>query len=349
MSAEQLQAVAKSSWIESHPTVDALADLYVPFSTLTGATDPEADLASAIEQRRRVGIYGPAGCGKSSLVQYVLAHGKDLAPITINVANEDPEVVTEPRAFFGLIAGQLVKGAKRAEAISESKAEELQTATGDTTPLPAKTRTVSGSAGVNAWLFDATLGGDIQKTLDLPDTRNSFEDIAQATIDALELIREAKLSPVLVADDADRLLRLPDKEQAETLYQGFFGPALRALADRLDVPVVVGVQDAYTERNDFKGLGGGLLEPYVNIPLLTTADQFALIVDLRLERAKSGITARDICAEDALEKLAEVHSQPPDAGDTRETINVLRAAIAQAASDGSEKVSARHIAAAVAG
>src|SRR5437764_12185478 len=100
MAVELLRRINQTHVLNPTPVGDEMTASYVPFDELFGKSLAEQPLRAAVEAGRRVGVVGPSGIGKSSLIEWVLGAPEDaFASIRIPVAVEPDATVTDPIAF----------------------------------------------------------------------------------------------------------------------------------------------------------------------------------------------------------------------------------------------------------
>src|SRR5262245_50493688 len=107
--------------------------LYVPFEQLT-EKPCESRVARAVVSSQRTAVIGPVGCGKSSLVEYVLAteRATSLAPLWVSAAHEGDETLVDPVEFARHMIRQIVRwadqvGAMTSEDVVATRAESAST------------------------------------------------------------------------------------------------------------------------------------------------------------------------------------------------------------------------------
>jgi hypothetical protein len=320
----------------------------VPYGDLVGH-DAEGELRDRLMTLGRVGVVGPVGCGKSSLVRYVV-DVPPFAPVLVNVATEDPKHVAEPRAFLEVLIAQLARSAARASALSEEDRVELLRAARPTETLAGREKGIGGELGVSAWMLDAKVSGDLTKTLppgEVYTTTDELRDVAGA---ALRAVAGHGLVPVLVADDTDRLLRLPDQKRSRELFVGFFGEVLRMIVDTLEAGLVVAVHDRYRTEAEhrYDALVEGRIEHHLAVPELTDPSHLGKVITARAEFLDAAATCADLLDDDGLRELLRLHTSDHERS-LRRTLVVLKGAFSLASDDGVECAGVSHVQAAQAG
>jgi Cdc6-like AAA superfamily ATPase len=346
MSIEALRAALSPAFDPELPPSE-LAACHTPYARLN-ADDVEARLRTLLESYNRVAITGPVGCGKTSLARFVADGSPALAPIYLNVAAEDRDKLKTPRGFQELLLTHLADAAD--ESLGGGERERLLRRGQPATDLAGVERHTGGELGAD-WI--AKVAGDLTKTLPPRESYRNIRQMAEPSNDALDAIRAYDLVPVVVADDTDRLLRLPG-EDGEQLFQAFFGEVLRSLVDQLhDFALIVAVHDDYRERDDYAELVSGRIEHHLDVPILSEPRQLAEIFETRAafllrdpEDPAAGAFGRaDVLADEAVEELHALHVGA-HARSLRRTLATAKGAIGFAVDELTDTVFARHVRAA---
>lgn len=333
---------------DAEPLPDSLPECHVPFGELVG-DDVEGELHARLERFGRVGVVGAVGSGKSSIVRYVL-RAERFAPVFVNVATEDPYKVQDPRQFLEVLVSQLARTAARAAALSEEDRAELLRAASPRETLPGRDVKRGGEFGASAWLLQGKLAADLTTTLPAGEVYATTDQLREAAQAALRAIAAYHRVPVLVADDTDRLLRMPDQDVSRRLLVGFFGEVLRMIVDTLEAALVVAVHDRYRREPEhrYDELIEGRIEHHLAVPELSEPDQLGRLITGRAVFIRPGATWRDLLDADALDELLALHAGRHEHS-LRKTLAVLKSAFALAGDDDVELVTARHVGAADAG
>lgn len=348
MSHELLREAALGRAFDAEPLPDSLPECHVPFRDLVG-TDVEGELHARLERHGRVGVVGPVGSGKSSIVRYVL-RAERFAPVFVNVATEDPGKVQDPRGFLEVLVSLLARTAARAAALSEGERAELLRAGSPTETLPGRDVMYGGEFGASAWLLSGKVAADLTTTLPADEVYATTDQLREAAQAGLRAIAAHDRVPVLVADDTDRLLRMPDQDVSRRLFVGFFGEVLRMIVDTLEAALVVAVHDRYRREAEhrYDELVEGRVEHHLAVPQLTRPEQLGRLITGRAEFIRTAATWRDLLDDAALEELLALHGTRHDHS-LRTTLAVLKGAFALAGTDTLEVASAQHVRAADAG
>ena len=91
-----------------------LPAFHVPFDD-RGRHGCESGVVRAARSTERIGLQGPIGCGKTSVLRYALDDpDTEIAPIWVSVAFDDDEVVLDVRRFAAHLIQSVVRDAQRA-------------------------------------------------------------------------------------------------------------------------------------------------------------------------------------------------------------------------------------------
>jgi hypothetical protein len=348
MSHDLIRQAALGRAFDPEPLPESLPVCHIPFLELVGE-DVEAELTERLLQFGRVGVTGPVGAGKSSLVRYVLDDER-FAPVFVNVAIEDPDKVSEPRGFLEVLVAQLSRAAHRAGELSESQRQALLRQAAPTETLQGEERAARSEVSASAWLLSGRVADDLKTTLPAGAAYATTDRVLDAARDAVQAIAAHDRLPVLVADDTDRLLRLPDETVREKVFNGFFGEVLRVVVDSLETALVVAVHDHYRddEALGYAQLVEGRIEHHLRIPRLTSSAHLRALIDGRGQFMDDPATCDDLLDADAVDELLALH-QTRHEHNLRQTYVLLKGAFGLASAAGADRTGTQHIAAAVAG
>lgn len=348
MSFELLNAAARSPAFDPNPPPVSLAEAHVPYTVLTSQSIEE-DVRNDLVNYGRVALVAPIGAGKSSLARYILKpNGHHLAPIWINVATEDHDRIATVRGFLEVLATQLVGKATRTKRLAPAKRQELLRKVQRSEPLGSDEERLESTLGGSLWLLKSELASEMSRAFDYGSAYRDTEALRDGTRDALAILKDHDLIPVLIADDTDRLLRVGSSpEISEQLFQGFFGEVLRELTDQLDCALLVAAHDRYAERDDYQEMTAGRLRS-IPLPVLDQGRHFGALITARLEFIDEAASSGDIVESAVLDRLAELHTSIHRRS-VRRTLTVLKQGLALAAGEGCDLCAVRHIEAAAAG
>ena len=231
---------------DHQPTFGRLRDYHVPFETLVGGQSIETRLEEAVSRGGRVALIGASGCGKSSVISYILDdETKSLASFVIPVASVRPELMSEPTTVADRMISLISRTAKERDLIAaKEESNALVTAAAQKTVRLG--RDIRGSVGVSAGWFKGDLATDLTRQVEAAVDITPEEKL-EAVNQVLVSVEAAGLSPVLVFDDTDRWLSGKGIESPEKVVESFFGRVVRWVAD-LGCGLVVAVHDSYFEQ-----------------------------------------------------------------------------------------------------
>lgn len=300
---------------------ERLAALHLPFQELV-SHPVEDNVLKSLRNGDRVGLVGPSGSGKSSVLSY-LAHRGDTqtAFIIVPVTGMPEPQVSEPLHVARRIVEELDRLARESTAAAVPDSIQLQ-------------------AGM-PWL-NATLAFDLSERAS--QHVGSLSEAREVLGSLLDEVGRTGAAPVLVFDDTDRWLDGFGFTDARGARDGFFSRALRWLADEIPASLAVCIHEQY--------LDGGWLPasvgPRVEIPPLSSAGHLRRLIDHRLEASGAELLANDIFAADALLALWARH-QTEAARSLRATLRLAKQAVQEAANADLDQVTSHIVGAAAAG
>jgi hypothetical protein len=134
---------------------------HVPFDD-EQRTGTESGVVRAAESSERLGLQGPIGCGKTSLLRYALDDPDcAVAPIWVSVAFDEDAVVLDVRRFAAHLIQGIVRDAQRAGTLSSQEREAILAAAADRRPLPGKERRRGARLAAKFWVASAELAGEV--------------------------------------------------------------------------------------------------------------------------------------------------------------------------------------------
>jgi hypothetical protein len=270
---------------------------YLPFEEMTGAKT-ESKLGTDIANGQRVAVVGPIGCGKSSLIEYVLAtRSTDLAPIWISAAHEGEGTLTDPPEFARHLIRQIVGWATETRQMSREEREAHLAASSRVHASRASTRKTTLSLKLALGWLEPGISDEVTETLANPEVERSRGDYVGSLDRLIELIHDdLRRTPVLVIDDTDLWLRF-DGEVRERVLNAFFLDTARMLAER-NWAIVFGVHPEYCALAAFRTASqNGWLSTEVSVPELTSPDSIAALLDLRVRTCLDAATEAEMLEE----------------------------------------------------
>ena len=316
---------------------------HVPFDD-RGRRGCEAGVVRAARSAERVGLQGPIGCGKTSVLRYALDDPDTaIAPIWVSVAFDDDAVVLDVRRFAAHLIQSVIRDAQRAGTLSPRERDAILSASAARRPLPGSERRLASRLAARFWAVSGELSREVTATLAGVDLQRPAGEVLEAVNRALETIAAADRQPVIVIDDSDSFMRrLGSAWSRDELVAGFFGPVLRSLTE-LHAGVVVAVHAEYLEMPAFEQARRehGALERLIAVPPVVSG-QLARILDRRI-RVAADAGRKEALTDPAVDALAELN-RTRAARNLRTTLGIAHAALVVAVDRGAELIEEQDVA-----
>jgi Cdc6-like AAA superfamily ATPase len=310
---------------------------HVPFDD-RGRRGCEGGVVRAALSTERIGLQGPIGCGKTSVLRYALDDpNKTIAPIWVSVAFDDEQVVLDVRRFAAHLIQSIVRDAERAGSLSARDRDAILAAAAARRPLPGSERRLAARLGASFWITSADLSREVRSTLEGVDLQRPASDVLENVNRALEVIGSADRQPVIVVDDSDSFTRrLGSRHTRDELVGGFFGPVLRSLTE-LHAGVIVAVHSEYLTMPAFEATRRqhGALERVIAVPPVVSG-QLARILDRRIRLAVEA-RRQEVLADAAVHALAELN-RTATGRNLRTTLGIAHAALVAAVDRGADVI-----------
>jgi hypothetical protein len=320
-----------------------MAAFHVPFDD-RGRRGCESGVVRAARSAERIGLQGPIGCGKTSVLRYALDDPEtELAPIWVSVAFDDDQVVLDVRRFAAHLIQSVVRDAQRAGTLSERDRDAILSASAARRPLPGSERRLASRLAARFWVASGELSKEVSATLAGVDLQRPAGEVLGAVNRALEAIAAAERQPVIVIDDSDSFTRrLGGARSRDELVAGFFGPVLRALTE-LHAGVIVAVHTEYVEMPAFERARRehGALERLIAVPPVVSG-QLARILDRRIRLAVAA-SREEALTDPAVDALAQLN-RTRTGRNLRTTLGIAHAALVAAVDRGAALVDEQDVA-----
>ncbi len=315
MSAELIELVVARSIFQPRHQFGRLAADHVPFDSLTASEMFEAKALRSVSGEGAVGIVGPRGGGKSSLIAYVCSHlPDDLVALRVPVSGAD-----DPTSVSVIGAVALSQALNDLE-MEERHREELELARADGRVVAEEPGKIGGTLG----------GGPIPAAVhaELGSLREEVRSESQA-VDRLaglerliSILRSRDRRPVFVLEDTEAAIGGSDPEMAERFLSG----PVHAFINELEASFLVAVQDVFTSTRAFGDLAGAFA--LVELPGLEEVEivpALIRIIERRLlQHGDREVSADGLLSDAALQTLAAFYGE--SGGNLRETLAVLQLA-----------------------
>jgi Cdc6-like AAA superfamily ATPase len=343
VSSEALNRLLDAHAFDGSPLHVDMSAYHVPFDD-HGRGGTESSVVRAARSGERLGVQGPIGCGKTSLLRYALddPHG-EIAPIWVSVAFDDDAVVLDVRRFAAHLIQSIVRDAQRAGRLSARDRDAILSAAAARRPLPGSERRLAARLAAKFWAVSGELAREVTSTLEGVDLQRPASDVLESVDRALETIGACDRQPVIVIDDSDSFTRRQGTGSTrEQLVGAFFGPVLRAVSE-LQAGVVVAVHDDYLGLDVFQKARRehGALERLLPVPPILSG-QLERILDRRAGLAAA--TARDDVISDGAVAAFAALNRGPATRNLRTTLGIAHAALAGAVDRGAELIEEQDVA-----
>jgi Cdc6-like AAA superfamily ATPase len=343
MSNEILTQLLGAHAFDGSPLHVDMPAYHVPFDD-RGRRGTESGVLRAAKTTERLGVRGPIGCGKTSLLRFTLDDPTStVAPIWVSVAFDDDQVVLDVRRFAAHLIQSIVRDAQRAGTLTPRDRDAILAAAAARRPLPGSERKLASKLAAKFWVANAELAGEVTSTLAGVDLQRPAGEVLENVNRALEAITANHRQPVIVIDDSDSFTRRPASGRSrDQLVSAFFGPVLRALTE-LHAGLIVAVHDEYLEMEAFERTRRehGALERLLAIPPVVSG-QLSRILDRRTQLAANARGDSALSAA-AVEMLAELN-RARTGRNLRTTLGIAHAALVAAVDRGAESIEEQDVA-----
>lgn len=343
MSSRLLAQLLDAHAFDGSPLHVDMPAFHVPFDD-RGRTGTESGVVRAAQSAERLGVQGPIGSGKTSVLRYALDDpDSPIAPIWVSVAFDDDAVLLDVRRFGAHLIQSIVRDARRAGTLSGAERDAILTAAASRRPLPGSERRLAAKLAAKFWVASGTVASEVLSTLDGVDLERPASDVLESVNRALAAIATTGRQPVVVVDDSDSFTRrIGAANTREQLVAAFFGPILRYLTG-LHAGVIVAVHDEYLDMGGFTRARRehGALERLITVPPVLSG-QLERILDRRT-RLAAGTTCAETLSPAATGRLAELN-RTVAGRNLRTTLSIAHAALAAAVDRDGERIEVQDVA-----
>jgi Cdc6-like AAA superfamily ATPase len=343
MSNQILNQLLDAHAFDGSPLHVDMRAFHVPFDD-RGRSGTESAVLRAARSTERLGVRGPIGCGKTSVLRYALDDPSGrIAPIWVSVAFDDDQVVLDVRRFAAHVVQSIVRDAQRAGRLSAHERDAILTASAARRPLPGSERRLAAKLAAKFWIASGELAREVASTLEGVDLQRPAGEVLESVNRALEAISAFDRQPVIVVDDSDSFTRRSGgRRTRDELVGAFFGPVLRALTE-LHAGLIVAVHDEYLSMQSFKTArrDHGALERMIAVPPVVSG-QLERILDRRAGLAAGAKRDQAVSAV-AVESLAELN-RTRTGRNLRTTLGIAHAALVAAVDRGGELIDEQDVA-----
>ena len=341
MSRDALRALVQERAFNATPRLDDLSALHVTFESMVPGCHVEGRLDGSARRGDRVALIAGSGCGKSSLVSYVLGPiATGVAPILVPVHALDSDA---RRA--GSVADAVISQLRLQAEPGTAVAVELDRVQGHQREVAHSNSQVRGiAAGFMSWM-------SLARSREISQQTANYERIPLAAkVEVIEQclrgIRSDALVPVCVFDDTDRWV---DSEH-RAVVNGFFGEGIRWLAE-LHASVVVATHARYLDGSQDAAETLTFLDTRVEIPQVPSVEQLARVLERRVQvhgaepaGGDEVLSLAEVLTESAVQEL---YGQYRRRASLRAVLQIAHIALVEAADAGAYRITGHHIEAAV--
>ncbi len=342
MSSPVLDALRAAHAFDGSPLHVDLPAYHVPFDD-EERTGTESAVIHAARSAERIGVQGPIGSGKTSLLRYAFDDpGGQIAPVWVSVAFDEDPVIIDPRRFATHLIQSIVRDAQRAGSFTDNQRDAILTAAAAKRPLPATERKLAGKLAATFWIAHAGVAREVTRSLAGVELDRPASEVLDAVNLALEVIADAGRQPVIVVDDSDSFTRRPASTATrEQLVGAFFGPVLRSLTE-LQTGVIVAVHGEYIAMPSFVDARHehGALERLLPVPEVVSG-QLARILERRVQLA-AGASRTEAFSDEAVSRLAVINRSRARRN-LRSTLGIAHDALVSAIDRGAELIERQDI------
>jgi SpoVK/Ycf46/Vps4 family AAA+-type ATPase len=226
-----------------------------------GVGEPADDQAvEALERGRGFCVVGASGSGKTSTLAAAALGADEVSvrhiPLRLSVTGAQAAEHANDARF---LAGQLVRVISMVSGEAEKLVDDAA-ASGTATGAAVIWRAQAGAKALN-------VSREVRQRTENVDFERAPTEVLETATSAVRTMTEAGLRPVILLEDADGLLRLPDKDEDErrAIAGAFFADGLAPLLRDVAVPALLAVQPEYRGLDGFEAVMP-FLDAMVDLP-----------------------------------------------------------------------------------
>ncbi|MGN6256205.1 MAG: hypothetical protein ACTHN3_00435 [Solirubrobacterales bacterium] len=333
MSAELIELAVRQSVFQPRHQFAQLADYHVPFDSLSASSRfEEKALRALLVRDGAVGILGPRGGGKSSLIAYVcskLPQSHTALRVPVSGADEPTSV-----SVMGAVA---LSEALKDLAMEDRHREEIEAARADGRTFEEVPGKVGGTLGGGA--IPAAVHAELGSLREQVEVKSQAVDRLGGLERLIGILRSRGLQPIFVLEDTEAAIGGSHAEEAER----FFAGPVHSFINELDAAFLIAVQDVFASTPAFQALAGAFA--LVELPDLEEAEivpALMQIIERRLlQHGGSAWSADQLLSPEALQVLASLYGE--NGFNLRETLAALQSACEYALESGADIVSAGRV------
>jgi hypothetical protein len=315
MSLDLIAQAAQRSIFQPRHQFAQLAKDHVPFDALTRSSRFEEKALRSVVHDGAVGVLGPRGGGKSSLIAYVCGHLPDThTALRVPVSGAD-----NPTSVSVMGAVALSEALNSLE-MEERHRRELERARADGVTIEETSGRTGGTLGGGA--IPAAVHAELGSLREALQARSQAVDRLAGLERLIGILLAQGRRPVFVLEDTEAAIGGVDSGYAEEFLAG----PVHSFINELDASFLIAVQDVFASTAAFKAMAGAFalvelpgLEGTAVVPALTR------ILECRLAHHDAvGQSVSRLLTPEAMQALTSLYEE--SGSNLRETLAVLQAA-----------------------
>lgn len=327
MSAEILRRAAAESFFRPRQRFPQLAHDHVPFDRLTGGTSHEGRaLRECVDREGVVGIVGPRGGGKSSLIAHVCKELPDS-----HLALRVPVSGADDPTSVSVIGAVTLSQALNDIDLARRERRGLARLRGDSS---SSERSLGAGGTLGGGPIPAALHADLGTLREQVRTDALAVDRLAGIDRLISMLVARERRPVFVLEDTEAAIGGEDAATAK----GFIDGPIRAFVHEVDAACLIAIQDVFQPLEAFEHLAQSMA--MIEIPSLPPAaarSALEAIVENRLGQfGLETSPAAEVLNDDAIDRLVGFYVET--SGNLRATLAALQSAVEYAAEQGADLV-----------